>query len=87
MNIETGRLVKSNKIPVNEHKRQFCNTLEDEYHCVLECQMYSDYKRKYIDNCYWNRPNINKLEDSFTNQNKIRVMKVYKKQVRQTKIL
>ena len=54
LSIEPVRWVKPNEIQVNASKCLFCNTLEDEYHFVPECQMYTDYRSEYIVKYYWN---------------------------------
>lgn len=48
LQIETGRWNKPHIIPINELKCKLCNTLEDEYHYVIECPIYSDLRKHYI---------------------------------------
>ena len=43
--VEAGRWHKLNKIPYNERKCQLCNTLEDEFHFLLECALYYDLRK------------------------------------------
>ena len=38
LEIEAGRWVRVNRVPVNERKCILCNVMDDEYHFVLECQ-------------------------------------------------
>ena len=47
--VEAGRWHKLNKIPYNERKCQLCNTLEDEFHFLLECPLYYDLRKALID--------------------------------------
>ena len=54
--VEAGRWHKPNKIPYNERKCQFCNTLEDEFHFLLECPFYRDLRKSVIDTYSWKRP-------------------------------
>ena len=46
--IETGRLTKPHSTPRFERKCQLCNTLEDEFHFMLECPLHRDLKVKYM---------------------------------------
>ena len=48
LEIEAGRWVKPNSIPVDDRKCAICLILEDEYHFVLECEIYKDLSSKYI---------------------------------------
>ena len=44
--IESGRWHKPNIIPLNERKCQYCNKLEDEFHFLLECPLYTHFRKK-----------------------------------------
>ena len=48
LDIEAGRWVRVNRVPVNERKCVLCNVMEDEYHFVLECQRYIETRKKCI---------------------------------------
>ena len=61
LEIETGRWHKPHKIPRNERKCQFCNSLEDEFHFLLECSLYTNLRKRYIKPYYWRNPNIVKF--------------------------
>ena len=37
------------------------DTIEDEFHFILECSRYADILKKYINKCYWSRPNVLKF--------------------------
>ena len=37
------------------------NSIEDEYHFILDCSRYNDLRRKYIKQDYWRNPSANKL--------------------------
>jgi len=39
LEVEAGMWHTPNKIPYNESKCQLCNTLEDEFHFLLECPL------------------------------------------------
>ena len=66
LDIETGRWTKPNKSPIDARKCKMCNVLEDEYHFILECVLYSDIRKAHINKYYWTRQNMLKL---FTNEN------------------
>ena len=59
--IETGRWVRPTPIPVGERKCFTCQTLEDEYHFVLECPVYSQIRKQYIARHYWTQPSLYKF--------------------------
>ena len=61
LEIEAGRWVRPHSIPVNDRKCAVCQVLEDEYHFVLECRMYTELRRKYISKYYWHRPSMFKF--------------------------
>ena len=48
LEVETVRWHKPNRTPIEERKCLFCNCLEDEFHFVLECQLYQDLRNEYI---------------------------------------
>ncbi|KAL4233737.1 hypothetical protein ACF0H5_008417 [Mactra antiquata] len=70
LNIETGRWHKPQKIPKSERKCQICNSLEDEFHFILECSIYTDYRKQHISKYYWQRPNIPKFVELMSSENK-----------------
>ena len=65
--IETGRWVRPIPIPVGERKCFTCQTLEDEYHFVLECPIYSQIRQQYIARYYWTRPSMLKFIELINN--------------------
>ena len=69
LEIEKGRYKKPNPVPVNERKCKECNTLEDEFHFLLECKKYQDLRAMYIKRYYWVRPNVPKLITLLTSEN------------------
>lgn len=69
LSIETGRWHKPNKIPRNERKCQICNSIEDEFHFILECTNYNDIRKKYIKKHFWKNPNIPKFIELLTTDN------------------
>ena len=49
LEVEAGMWHTPNKIPYNESKCQLCNTLEDEFHFLLECPLQYDLRKALID--------------------------------------
>ena len=47
-----------------------CNILDDEFHCVLECTKYLDWRRKYIKKYYYRRPSMLKFVQLLTSADK-----------------
>ena len=68
LEIEAGRWARPYK-PVSDRICDICNCLEDEYHFVLECQLYDSLRRKYIDQFYWNRPCMYKFVELINSSN------------------
>ena len=60
LNIESGRWARPNIIPVNERMCQNCNVLVDEYHFVLECSLYNEFRKQYIPSFYRKNPSMQK---------------------------
>ena len=60
LNIETGRYYNIDR---NERFCNMCNTqsIEDEYHFILECDKYKDIRKTYIKEYYWKNPSTYKL--------------------------
>ena len=76
LEIETGRWHKPNRTPIEERKCLFCNCLEDEFHFVLECQLYQDLRNEYIKKYFWKRPNIPKFIELLQSENKKTIKKL-----------
>lgn len=79
LEIESGRWVKPNSIPMEERICTFCHVLEDEYHFVIECPVYIDLRKQYIPQYYWRRPSMFKFVElvNSTNRNCIRKLCVF----------
>ncbi len=56
--IETGRWTRPNKTPRENRLCTVCMILEDEYHFVLECSLYIDLRKQYINKRYWYRVQV-----------------------------
>ena len=68
LEIESGP--RPTKTPIAERLCFLCNNLEDECHFVLECPAYNDLRSKYIKRYFWRRPNMLKLLELMTLNNK-----------------
>ena len=79
LEVETGRWAKPNAIPFSERVCNVCNKLEDEFHFVLECPIYLDIRKLYINSYYFKRPNMYKMVELFNTANKkqLRNLSVY----------
>ena len=64
-----GRWHKPNVIPRNERKCPVCSKLEDEFHFLLECPLYSDLRKMYINRYFSSHPNILKFKELLTSEN------------------
>ena len=69
LEVEAGRCHKPNKLPYNERKCQLCNTLEDEFHFLLECPLNYDLRKSLIDKYYWKHPNMITFIDLLRSEN------------------
>ena len=69
LEIETGRWHKPVAIPHCDRKCLACNLLEDEFHFILECQLYKDLRKQYLKQYYYTAPNIPKFVALFQSQN------------------
>ena len=68
---EAGRRHKPNRTPVEEKKCHFCrNSVEDEFHFIIECKLYEDLREEYIKRYFWARPNIQKFIELLQSENK-----------------
>ena len=72
--IETGRWHKLYKVPRPDRKCQFCDTLEDEFHFLFECTMFTELRKQYIKPYFWKRPNIIKFTKLLCSENKTTVI-------------
>ena len=58
LEIEVGRWARPNRVPIADRKCRTCNSIEDEFHFLLECNLYNDLRVQYIKRYYWNRTNV-----------------------------
>ena len=73
--IETGRWVKPKPIALENRKCITCNIIEDEFHFILVCPMYSSF-RHYIPKYYTNRPGMFKFIELLNNNNELIVKRL-----------
>ena len=73
--IETGRWVKPKPIALENRKCITCNIIEDEFHFILVCPMYSSF-RHYIPKYYTNRPSMFKFIEVLNNNNELIVRRL-----------
>ena len=70
LEIEVGRWSRPNRTPLDERKCFRCQKLEDEFHFLFACKLYSDLMHKSLKRNFWNRPNILKLKELMSSSNK-----------------
>ena len=61
LHIETGRWSNRRTTPLNERTCINCKVIEDEFHFVLECKLFTDIQNRYILIFYRNHPSMYKL--------------------------
>ena len=67
--VETGRWNKPVSIPFNDRKCSFCNVLEDEYHFVIQCQVFSELRQQFIPKYFWEHPSMYKFLELMNSDN------------------
>lgn len=69
LSIETGRY---NGVPKEERLCNFCNMrkIEDEFHFLLVCPLYTELRRKYFKNYFCNWPTLNKFDQLMLSSSK-----------------
>ena len=77
--IESGRWARPTRNPIDERKCVNCNILEDEFHFVIECDMYINFRIRYIPKYYWKRLSMFKFVElkNTTNIKLLRNLSVY----------
>ena len=69
LEVEAGRWVRINNVQANERKCTLCNVMEDKYHFVMECQRYTELRKKYLSKYYLQRPSMFKFVDLIHSNN------------------
>ena len=70
LEIEVGRWARPQRTPVDQRKYRICNKLEDEFHFLFECILYTKIREKYIKKYYWRRPNMIKMQELMRSNNR-----------------
>ena len=77
--IESGRWTGPARIPVDERKCTHCELLEDEYHFILECNIYAELhvRNKYIPKYFWRRPSLFKFIELMNTMKILRNLSIF----------
>ena len=77
LEIERGRY---RNIPKTDRLCQFCsmNTIENEYHFLLICPLYTDLRRNYLKPYYCHWPTLNKFDKLMASKNKNEILNLSK---------
>ena len=76
LEIESGRWTRPIRTPIADRKCSLCNVIEDEFHFILECNMFVELRKKFIAKYYWNRPNMIKFIALINNNNESCIRKL-----------
>ena len=61
--IATGRWNQPTSTPINNRIYIFCQSLEDEYHFIIECNSYLELRKQLIPIYHWKHPNMLKFTE------------------------
>ena len=70
LEVEMGRLARPERIEFENRKCKHCQILEDEFHFMLECLLYSNIRTLYVKRYYYTRPNMFKLTELMSSNSK-----------------
>lgn len=70
LEVEAGRWARPVRVDYDERKCRICSKLEDEFHFIFECPIYTDLRKLYIDKYYLIRPSMFKLIELLTTNRK-----------------
>ena len=73
--VETGRWQQP-VIQFDNRKCTSCDILEDEFHFILQCNMYDNLRKQYIPPYYWRHPNMLKLIELVNSENECTVKRL-----------
>ena len=65
-----GRSARPEIIAFENRKCKHCQILEDEFHFILECPLYSNIRSLYVKRYFYTRPNMLKLTALMSSNNK-----------------
>ena len=74
--VESGRWHKPLPIPFIERKCTICNVLQDEFHIVIECNLFKDLRNRYISRYVWLHPNYFKFTQLLATHNEAAIKKL-----------
>lgn len=79
LEVEAGRWARPVRVEYGDRKCRICNKLEDEFHFIIECPLYNELRKLYIDKYYTVRPSLFKLIELLTTGSKkqIRNLAIY----------
>ena len=79
LEVETGRWTRPVSTPFNGRKCRICDKLEDEFHFIFECLLYTELRQQYLHRYYIVSPSMYKLTQLFdTNVKKfVRTLSIY----------
>ena len=69
LEVESDRWVRPRRIPVHKRKCIVCQVVEDEFHFIIECPLYTELRRKYNPNYYYRRPSMLKFVELINTHN------------------
>ena len=58
LEVEMGRLARPERIAFENRKCKHSQILEDPFHFILECPLYSNIRTLYVKIYYYTRPNM-----------------------------
>ena len=70
LEIEVGMWARPQRTPIDQRKCRICNKLEEEFHFLFECILYTEIHEKYIKKYYWRRPNMIKMQELMSSNNR-----------------
>ena len=73
LEVEMGRWARPERTALENRKCKHCQTLEDEYHFILICPLYSNLRTLYIKKYYYTRPNMFKFTELLFSNSKIQI--------------
>ena len=65
-----GRWARPERIAFENRKCKHCQILEDEFHFILECPLYSNIRTLYVKRYFYTRPNMFKLTELMSSNSK-----------------
>ena len=70
LEIEEERWARTQRTPIYQRKCRICNKLEDEFHILYECILYTEIREKYNRTYYWRRANMIKMQELMRSNNR-----------------